>query len=216
MPCHESGMNESVNIWLTPFVTFAAVKRYTEKQVMAEIEEGNEDILTYLAHKYFPSSRKYLRRNGFRDKDTPAIFSEVLLETFVSLTGNSLALKPLKNTQSLSFREYFFNMLKEFADKRKKNRTTQSKNEEVEDINNILSKQQTAAKCVEVLDGDYQKLLYARVVKKMRYEKIAQLFNYSNAVIAQYEFNKACNQLQAVIDARLGGQQNDDTGQAYH
>ena len=60
-----------------------------------------------------------------------------------------------------------------------------------------------AAKCVSILDEDVQRLLFARVAEKLSYERIKEKFQFSNAVIAQYEVNKALDQLEGIVKLRM-------------
>ena len=178
--------------------------KYSSKQILKEILDGNEDVLPFLTRKYYPASRRMLRLRGFRDKDTPAIFAEVLMDAFVSLSAAQGENTALKSLDSFQFEEYFFDRLKHFIGEQKKSHAEKnSESEDAEAVSNILAQQKVRAKCVQVLDPEYQDLLYARAVKNLSYEKIADQFKFSNPVIAQYEFNKACAQLEAVITARM-------------
>jgi len=53
--------------------------RYSNKQLITEIQNGREEVLVYLAKKYFQTSRRILRTKGVRDSQTPDIFSRVLV-----------------------------------------------------------------------------------------------------------------------------------------
>jgi hypothetical protein len=60
-----------------------------------------------------------------------------------------------------------------------------------------------ASQCVSILDEQSQQLLFSRVSGKMSYERIQEKFQFNNAVIAQYEVNKAFSQLEGILKLRL-------------
>ncbi len=71
-------------------------------------------------------------------------------------------------------------------------------------INPVVNEpDEVASQCVSILDEQAQKLLYSRIVGKLSYERIEKKFQYSNAVIAQYEVNKAYDQLKGIVKLRL-------------
>jgi hypothetical protein len=53
------------------------------------------------------------------------------------------------------------------------------------------------------MDDHSRELLFSRIADKMSYEHIMEKFKYSNAVIAQYELNKAYDQLEGIVKMRL-------------
>jgi hypothetical protein len=163
------------------------VKRYSESEVISEINNGNREILVYLGRKYFPASRKLLRVRGFRDELTPGIFSEVLVSVYLKLQQQQF--------EYVDFESYFHNALNDYIKILKERGLDQHSQEtQPEDI---------ASQCVSILDDQSQQLLFARVSGKMSYERIQDRFQFSNAVIAQYEVNKAFSQLEGIIKLRL-------------
>lgn len=69
----------------------------------------------------------------------------------------------------------------------------------------VFSDQQRdiVAGCVNLMEVDNRRLLAARYAENLSYEQIAVRFEYSNPVIAQFEVNKAMNQLEGIARARL-------------
>jgi len=54
------------------------MKRFSNKNIPAEIKNGNEDVLNYISREYFPASRRLMRLRGVHDSETPRVFSTVL------------------------------------------------------------------------------------------------------------------------------------------
>jgi hypothetical protein len=164
------------------------VKRYSEGEIISEINNGNRDILVYLARKYFPSSRRLLRIKGFDDDQTPGIFADVLVKAYLKLQQQQL--------EYIDFESYFVHALNDHI------RILKEQGKDVDDSNpgqpvNIVSQ------CVSIMDEQSQQLLYSRVAGKMSYEQIRNKFQFSNPVIAQYEVNKALNQLEGIVKLRM-------------
>ena len=163
------------------------MKRYSEREVISEINNGNREILVYLSHKYFPTSRRLLRVRGFRDELTPDIFSEVLVTVYLKLQQQQF--------EYVDFESYFLHALNDYI-KVLKERGPNPRN-------TGNGPADIASQCVSILDEQSQQLLFSRVSGKMSYENIQDKFQFSNAVIAQYEVNKAFNQLEGIVKLRL-------------
>jgi hypothetical protein len=67
----------------------------------------------------------------------------------------------------------------------------------------VKESEEVAARCVSILDESAQKLLFARVADKLSYERIKEEFQFSNAVIAQYEVTKSFDQLEGIVKLRM-------------
>ncbi len=170
------------------------MKRYSKREILSEITNGNEEILVYLSRKYFSVARRVLRIRGFRDERTPEIFSEVLASAYSNLQNLKV--------DHIDFEKYFLDSLNEEIKSRKEER----KKNVMRDLANQPA--EVASQCVSIMDEQAQKLLYARVSEKLSYEKIAEKFQFSNAVIAQYEVNKAFNQVEGIVKLRMNISQN--------
>lgn len=165
------------------------MKRYSKREILREIINGNEEILVYLTRKYFSASRRLLRIRGFRDELTPEIFSEVLALSYSNLR--------LLRMDHVDFETYFFNCLNEEIRSRKES----GRRMEISDTPN--QSVGITAQCVSILDEQAQNLLFSRVAENLSYERIAEKFQFSNAIIAQYEVNKAYEQLEGIVKLRM-------------
>ena len=69
----------------------------------------------------------------------------------------------------------------------------------------VMLEQQTAvaSQCVSILDEQARNLLHACYAERKSFEDIATKFEFSNAVIAQHEVNKAMNMLEGIVKLRL-------------
>jgi len=164
------------------------VKRYSEGEIISEINNGNREVLVYLARKYFPSSRRLLRIRGFHDEQTPGIFSDVLVNVYLKLQQQQF--------EYIDFESYFLHALNDQI------RTLKERGKEVHE-SEVIQPVDIASHCVTIMDDQSQQLLYSRVAGKMSYERIRDKFQFSNPVIAQYEVNKALNQLEGIVKLRL-------------
>ena len=171
------------------------MKRYPGRDILTEINNGNEEVLVYLARKYFTTARRILRMRGFRDEHTPHIFADVLAKVYSDLRH--------QKREHLDFESYFLGLLKSVP----KNKLAEDKNvapDQVNEAGHIVSQ------CVAIMEDDAQQLLFARVTEKLNYEQMKDRFQFSNAVIAQYEFDKAFNQLEGIVRLRLNIIQDQD------
>jgi hypothetical protein len=167
--------------------------RVNKKEIISEIKFNNEGVLPVLAKKYFPASRRIIRINGLRDSETPEVFSKVLAHVYLTIQQEHIP-------YNIDFEDYFFTTLHEWIDKIKQERKSKTK---LKFTDLISDKNKVAADCVAILDEQYQQLIYARVIEKLTYEKIAERFRFTSAVMAQQEFNKAYNQLESIVKVRM-------------
>ena len=168
------------------------MKRFSKREILSEINNGNEEVLVYLSRKYFSTARRLLRLRGFRDELTPAIFCGVLATVYTDLRR--------RQNEHIDFETYFINALNE--------EIRQSREKRKINIQGNTDASEVAAQCVSILDEQSQKLIFARIAEKLSYERITDKFQFSNPVIAQYEVNKAFNQLEGIIKLRMNISQN--------
>ncbi len=174
------------------------MSRYNNKQLITEIQNGNEDVLVYLAKKYFQTARRILRVKGVKDSQTPDIFSDVLIKVWLNILYH-------KFSPSIEFETFLFNSLQEHVNEiRERKRNNQLKMEP------LVSEHQryVVAQCVSILDENERNLVHAYYAEQLSFEKIADRFKYSNAVIAQHEVYKAMNQLEGIVKLRLNISRN--------
>jgi DNA-directed RNA polymerase specialized sigma24 family protein len=171
---------------------YGRMSSYSNQQIITSIKNGQDEVLFYLAKKYFQSGRRWLRRNGFRDADTPSVFSKILLKIYREIQQSNLS-------TDIDFEPFFFNSLRQYS--------SQFKPEKNKDIVPIPSmsdnEKEIIGSCYSILDESFRKILAARYVEKLSFEAIAVRHNFSNPVIAQFEFNKAFNQFEKIARARL-------------
>lgn len=162
--------------------------RYSNQEIITSIQNGEEDVLFYLTGKYFQSSRRWLRRKGVKDSETPSVFSNILLNVFREVQKNDFS----KNNDVEIF---FFNTLKE--ELINIHATGNEKTEKQEEDAQIV------ARCFSILSDESKKILSERYVENLSFEQIASRENFSNPVIAEFEFTKAFSQFESIIKSRL-------------
>jgi hypothetical protein len=162
---------------------------YLNKELIDLIRNGTDEFLFYLTDKYYQSARRLLRRSGCPDKETPIIFSRVIVSACHELQQSKLS-------TVFDFEQYFYTSLIDYY----KNNNSQ-KNLNVDLIHS--HEKEVAVACFSILDELKQKLLAARYSGKLSFEQIAVKFNFSNPVIAQFEVNRAFLQYENVVKARL-------------
>ena len=169
------------------------MSKLTNREIFSEIREGNEDMLIYLHERYFQQSRRWLRRQGFPDQQTPLVFSEVLVRLFREIQRKKIP-------GEVEFEPYFFNMLEEFTNedkrlrKENKRRITATFTDAEKDI---------ISQCTMILDDQVRKLLFARYVEHLSSEEIAARFGHKNPLFSQSEVDKAMLQLENISRIRL-------------
>src|SRR5436190_6760144 len=83
------------------------MKRYTNREIIDEIQNGKDDVLFYLSKRFFHTSRRWLIRNGCSDANTPDVFSNALVEVCKEIHQNKLS-------PNVDFENFFSNYLKEY------------------------------------------------------------------------------------------------------
>ncbi len=166
------------------------MKKIRNSDIISAIQNGNEDIMFFLVKKYYQSARRWLRRKGVADRETPAAFSKVLLTIYKNIRSNSAA-------SNIDFESYLFNSLKSYSGELKAERKSKFIPEETDQERLI------ATACFSILDEQAQKILAARYSEQLSFEQIAGRFEFSNPVIAQVEVNKAYLQLKHILEARI-------------
>jgi hypothetical protein len=167
--------------------------RVNKKEIIAEIKHNNESVLPVLAKKYFPSSRRIIRMSGIKDSETPEVFSKVLSYVYIVIQQEHVP-------NNIDFEDYFFTTLHEWIDKIKQEKKDKNR---LRFSDLVSDKSKVAGDCMSILDEQSQQIIFARVVEKLAYEKIAQRFRFTSAVVAQQEFNKAYNQLERIVKVRM-------------
>ncbi len=168
------------------------MSKYHNKELITEIQNGNEDVLVYLAGKYFQQAGRVMRMKGIKDSSTPGIFSTVLVKVWLDILQH-------KFPPSIEFETFFFNSLQDFIRESKGKKRNQLKSADVF----FDQQKEVVGQCVSILDEHARNLVQAHYAEHLSFEKIAVRFNYSNAVIAQHEVNKAMSQLEGIVKLRL-------------
>ncbi len=165
----------------------------TNDELILSIKNGEEKALPVLKKKYFESSRRWMRRNGIKDSQTPNLFSKVIVSVFRDIQLG-------KVNAHVDLEKYIFNSLNEFLRKEKEFQKVRRK----EGLKAVTDTEREAvASCYSILDSSSKQLLSTRYVEKLSFEEIAARLEFSNPVIAQFEVNKALHQLQQLAIARL-------------
>ena len=165
------------------------MSRYSNQKLIDSILNGDDDVLFYLTKKYYQSARRWLRRNGSRDSDTPSIFSNVIIKVYRDLRQSNIS-------SNIEFEQFFFNSLQEYFNHHRPNKN-------INDLLNASEENEIIGACFSILDESSRKILSARYVDKLSFEQIAVRQNFSNPMIAQFEFNKAFTQFEKLTRIRL-------------
>lgn len=162
--------------------------RLSNQEIITSLQNGDEQVLFYLSKKYYQSARKWLRRQGCRDVDTPAIFSSILVKVCREIQRNNLS-------KNVDFEIFLFNSIRDHLNFMKADRNNHRSllPEEMEIISS----------CFGILDEISRKILATRYCENLSFEQIAVRMDYSNPVIAHFEFNKAFASYENIVRARL-------------
>ena len=162
------------------------------QQIITAIQNGEDSVLLFLSRKYYESARKLLRRKGCRDKDTPVIFSGILVNAIREIQRNKIS-------SNVDFEMFLFNNIREHLNDMKM----------MEKKSNFLpGEREIIASCFMILDESSRKILAARYSENLTFEQIAARLEFSNPVIAHFEFNKAFILFENIVRARLNVQSN--------
>lgn len=173
--------------------TVAMFTGKANEDLILSIKNGEEKALLILKKKYFESSRRWMRRNGIKDSQTPKLFSKIIVSVYRDIQLG-------KVNVHVDLEKYIFNSLNEFLRKEKEFQKARRK----EGLKAITdSERESVAACYSILDSSSKQLLSTRYVEKLSFEEIAAKLEFSNPVIAQFEVNKAFHQLQQLAIARL-------------
>jgi len=164
------------------------MRRKADEQIISRIRNGEEDVLFYLSKKYFESARRILRRNGCPDRDTPRLFSSILVNLSREIQRNRIS-------PNIGFESFLFNSIWKHVDALKK--------EKEKNAPAFPSETAAISSCFTILDDNARRLLAARYCEGLSYEEIAVRMEYSNPVIAQFECDKAFSQYEKIVRARL-------------
>ena len=169
------------------------MKHYNNKEIVTEIQKGNEEVLSYLSGKYFQQARRIMRIKGVKDADTPDFFSSTMVKVWIDISHQKFPV-------NIELETFLFNTLQEYIDEHI-GKKSQNRLKTVD----LFSENQKSvvAKCVSILDESAKNLLHARYAERLSFENIATRFNFSNPVIAQHEVDKAMNQLEGIVKLRI-------------
>jgi hypothetical protein len=156
--------------------------------IITSIQNGDEEILFYLTDKYYPSARRWMRRHGCRDADTPQVFGKVLLQVYREIRSQRIS-------KHVDFNNLFYNSLKDFLGR--EHSVEPGKEPEQPGELNVV------ANCFSILDESARRLLAERYAEERTFEEMAVSQNYSNPAIAEFELNKAYEQYEKIVRARL-------------
>jgi len=101
---------------------------------------------------------------------------------------------------SIELETFLFNSLQEYVNEAKEKK----RDNQLKSVTLFSDEQKSVvAQCVSILDENARDLIHAHYAEQLSFEKIAERFSYSNAVIAQHEVYKAMQQLEGIVKVRL-------------
>src|SRR5678810_690338 len=123
------------------------------KKLVANFKEGNEEVISVTARKFFPAARKFLRMKGVRDELTPQAFAESMVTVLSEIRRN-------KVSELADFNGLLNSALGREAEALRG--TGRSGPQATPEDENTA----VAAQCVAVLDAPSQQLLYLRYAER--------------------------------------------------
>jgi ATP phosphoribosyltransferase len=161
----------------------------TNRQLLEGIRHDDSSVMAAAAKKYFPSCRKYLRMKGVRDAGTPEAYARAFAGVIAEVRAGRIS--ELADFGSILHQA----MLREVEKIREQAAGNLS--------GGLAVSPDVVAQCVAVLDEDIQRLLMLRFAERKSYEEIALASNFSNPVIAEFEVERAYQQLQRMVNVRF-------------
>ena len=157
----------------------------TSNSQLRDLISSSDDAVAVAAGKLFPIGRKILRAKGVRDALTPRLFAAAFANVLAEIRKGRVP-------EWSDFNSLLNNALGREASAERAGRDLPQD-----------SQATIAAQCVAVLDGDARRLLFLRYAEAKTYEQIATDFNFGNAVIAQFETDKAYKQYEGLVRVRF-------------
>jgi hypothetical protein len=168
------------------------MRKMNNQQVIASIQNGDENVIFFLTKKYYEQAGKILRRKGCPDRETPVVFSGILVGVCREIQRNRLS-------ANVDFEHFLFNSINEHLNDMKM----------MDENSNFLpGEREIIASCFSILDESSRRILSARYCENLTFEQIAARLEFSNPVIAHFEFNKAFSLYENIVRARLNIQSN--------
>ncbi|MEY4594891.1 MAG: hypothetical protein RIQ47_1301 [Bacteroidota bacterium] len=164
--------------------------RFSDKEILRGLKNGSAEVLFYLSDRFFQSSRRWLRTKGIRDADTPSLFSDALIRLMRDVQHKNVP-------EQLQPGTYLSTVLRTQLKDHKLMRSLNDKEQEHE------KQMQRVAACYSILEDQSRQILSAYYADRMNFEEIAARFDFGNPVIAEVEVNKAMQQLETLVKARL-------------
>ncbi len=168
------------------------MSRLSNQQIITSIQNGDETVLFYLSKRYFEAARKLLRRRGYRNKDTPKVFGKILIDVCREIQRNKIS-------PNVDFEHFLFNSIRDHL--------TDTDAVKAE-ANFLPGEKEIIISCFSIVDEQSRKILTARYCENLSFELIAARLEFSNPVIAHFEFNKAFAVFENIVRARLNIQSN--------
>ena len=161
----------------------------TNSHIFEGILHDDTGIVSAAAKKYFPTSRKFLRMRGVRDGATPEAYARAFSGVISEIRAGRIS--ELADFGSVLHQA----MIREVVKIREGNGENMAGGYSVSP--------DVVAQCLTVLDEDIQRLLMLRFAERKSYEEIATACNFSNPVIAEFEVERAYQQLRRMVNVRF-------------
>ena len=118
--------------------------KYSNKEILEQISNGNKDILLFLFEKYYRNSFKLLKKKGLNEKQQKKFFARVLAILWIEIRN-------LNNKDHIDAESMLYNILENYANKIFKDADTElifetALNADELEISKVM------ADCVDVLD----------------------------------------------------------------
>ncbi|MFM7216497.1 MAG: hypothetical protein ACKO1U_00610 [Bacteroidota bacterium] len=155
------------------------------------LRASSNEALDRFTKRYFQSTRRWMRRQGVRDSDTPRLFADMLVGII-----RFLQVKKVSGPMDLEL------LMRECIRENVKGYKGRNKAKEITIAPDGISV--TAARCFSALDEQAQQLLEAYYVQGFKFEEIADRFGFGNAAIAEFEIDRAMELLENLVNVSVG------------
>ena len=154
------------------------------------MRNASDDALLYVCKSYFQSVRRWLRKKGVADADTPVLFSKILTDLVRDIQEKKLS-GPVDFEVLL--RDAIDRRLSLFKSERRQTGTE----------SNVPPIVEVAGRCYNALDIDARRLLEGYHIEGLNYEQLAAKYGYGNASIAEFEVNRQMSKLEGLVHISL-------------
>ncbi len=170
----------------------ASKTSFTDYELVRAIHLDNKEVLDYLFETNYVEIRKFISDNGGTDAQAANALQQAIVELWYHI--NHQHFKPEKDLKT-----YLFNLVKQSWGKDKNENAFYNS---LTDSGNKLYDLNVVSNCVGILEPQQRNLLCYHYFEGYDLPRMAVILNLEDKNLAEFKFNEAKKQLQALLQIR--------------